>query len=285
LDAPWTRIEREYLASLLEEFPDASIWELTERHNDRFMGKDFAQGTGFGFANLSTGRTVESVRYEYTTYKPLYDRGEAPEMVRYRNDQSVEAKAVRASRRADNAFGPPSRELEKAHDQENASAEDDGEDEACSGDNEEVDDKNEDGAERKTPQKKTSKKNAKTNAPKRRAPTKKKKKSEVTVEPGKEKEARTPGKGKRRAEDPKDDQRSTDAAKTSMTDSEAVEVDPFSKQAQLAEEDEMLLELAGAYIPENVPLSPTRSMSPTSLASSGLSPIPPSVLSPVPSNL
>ncbi|KAL6158820.1 hypothetical protein ACJQWK_03092 [Exserohilum turcicum] len=135
MDAPWTRIEREYLASLLQEDPDASIWDLTERHNDRFMNKDFTGETGFDFGNLSTGRTVESVRYEYTTFKPLYDKGKVPGMVRWRGDQSPEAKAIRASGRAERAFGPPSRVLQMAHDAENGGAEDD-EDEGNDGDDE-----------------------------------------------------------------------------------------------------------------------------------------------------
>jgi hypothetical protein len=127
MDAPWSRIEREYLASLLRETPDASIWDLTERHNDRFMGKDYTNQTGFGFGSLSTGRTVESVRYEYTTYKPLYDEGRAPDMVRWRGDQSIEGKEVRATARTERAFGPPSKALEMAHDAERSAAEDDDE--------------------------------------------------------------------------------------------------------------------------------------------------------------
>ncbi|KAF1935930.1 hypothetical protein EJ02DRAFT_438890 [Clathrospora elynae] len=127
VDAPWTRMEREYLASLLGEFPDASIWDLTEQHNDRFMGKDFVHGTGFPFANLSTGRTVESIRYEYTTYKPAYDQGQAPDMVRFRNDFSTEGKTTRASKRMQNSFGLHSKALELAYDKDiDVDAEDEG---------------------------------------------------------------------------------------------------------------------------------------------------------------
>jgi hypothetical protein len=75
-DAPWTKREREYLAQLLTDKPDASIWELAELHNDHFMGQECTDDIGF---ELSEGRTVESVRYEYVTYKPLYDAGEVPE--------------------------------------------------------------------------------------------------------------------------------------------------------------------------------------------------------------
>jgi hypothetical protein len=112
-DAPWTRIEREYLATLLREDPDASIWDLTERHNDRFMGKDFVQDTGFSFTYLSTGRTVESVRYEYTTYKPAYDHGEVPQGIRHRNDQSVEGRALFDSKVHEKVFGEPPTEPTK----------------------------------------------------------------------------------------------------------------------------------------------------------------------------
>jgi hypothetical protein len=123
MDPPWSRIEREFLASLLRDNPDASIWELTELHNDRFMGGDdddgdYREDTGFvNLGNFSTGRTVESVRYQYTSYKPSYDRGEPPAIVRWRGDPSPEAKARSESKRFENAFGPPSKELEKKHDE------------------------------------------------------------------------------------------------------------------------------------------------------------------------
>lgn len=118
MDAPWTRIEREYLASLCEEFPDASIWELTERHNARFKGQDFAVSIGFSFAKISQGRTVESVSHEYKTYKPYYNRGEAPGFVRYHNDNSLEGRATRKSRCVEISFGPASKALEKKWDEQ-----------------------------------------------------------------------------------------------------------------------------------------------------------------------
>lgn len=131
MDRPWQRMEREYLASLLQETPDASIWELTERHNARFMNQDFTEAMGFSFASLSAGRTVESVRYEYTTYKPLYDAGKVPEAIRWRGDPSVQGKAVKESGRAERAFGKPSQALEMAHDAAiGGSSEDEDEDEA-----------------------------------------------------------------------------------------------------------------------------------------------------------
>lgn len=78
MDAPWSLFERKYLLSLLLEFPDASILELTERFNWRFNG-DFANSTAFEWNYVSTGRTIESVRHEYLTYKHKYDQGILPQ--------------------------------------------------------------------------------------------------------------------------------------------------------------------------------------------------------------
>jgi hypothetical protein len=102
-DAPWTKLEREYLAQLLTDNPDASIWELTELHNDRFMGQECTTGVGF---ELSEGRTVESVRHEYVTYKPLYDAGEAPE-TRWSRNKSDQGK--RQDQFMTKKFGEPNR--------------------------------------------------------------------------------------------------------------------------------------------------------------------------------
>ncbi|EMD60212.1 hypothetical protein COCSADRAFT_346777 [Bipolaris sorokiniana ND90Pr] len=172
MDHPWQRIEREYLASLLQNMPDASIWELTERHNARFMGQDFTEATGFGFANLSSGRTVESVRYEYMTNKSLYDAGKVPEAIRWRSDPSVEGKAVKESGRAERAFGKPSRALEMAHD--------------------------------------------------------------VAIGRGEEEE-------EEEEEDDEEEANSTSSSRNGRT------VDPFEGQERLDDDEEMLLELAGAY--------------------------------------
>jgi hypothetical protein len=99
VDAPWSKTEREYLARLLAEAQDASIWELAERHNDRFMGEDHTAGTAFSYAETSTGRTVESVRHEYRTYKSVYDKGGAPQSVRWRVDKSIAGKALAEKQR------------------------------------------------------------------------------------------------------------------------------------------------------------------------------------------
>ncbi|KAL5116352.1 hypothetical protein ACEQ8H_005700 [Pleosporales sp. CAS-2024a] len=100
-DAPWTKMEREYLGQLLAETPDASIWDLTERHNDRFMNKDCVLAVGW---ELSPGRTVESVRHEYVTYKPLYDRGDVP-VTRWSRDKT--AQGERTTRKMNTVFGTP----------------------------------------------------------------------------------------------------------------------------------------------------------------------------------
>lgn len=109
-DAPWTKLERKYLAQLLTDNPDASIWELAELHNDHFMDKDCTTGLGL---ELSEGRTVESVRYEYVTYKPLYDAGEVPE-TRWSRNKSKQG--ARLSERMEEMFGKPDQKLANEHD-------------------------------------------------------------------------------------------------------------------------------------------------------------------------
>ncbi|KAF2659882.1 hypothetical protein K491DRAFT_712177 [Lophiostoma macrostomum CBS 122681] len=81
-DPPWTDLEREYLTQLCVDYPDASILEYTERFNYRFKG-DYKEKTGFvQFHEIYDGRTIESVRYEYLSFKKLYDRGEVPQPTR-----------------------------------------------------------------------------------------------------------------------------------------------------------------------------------------------------------
>ncbi|KAH7093365.1 hypothetical protein FB567DRAFT_434421, partial [Paraphoma chrysanthemicola] len=131
LDDPWSAVEKTYLASLLAEYPDASIWELTERHNDRFMGVDFVGATAFEFSDLSIGRTVESVRHEYVTFKAMYDNGEAPTGVRWRTEKSKQGRALHAAKKMEELFGLPDKKLEKAFDEEEE--DDDGDEEAEDG--------------------------------------------------------------------------------------------------------------------------------------------------------
>ncbi|KAF2706316.1 hypothetical protein K504DRAFT_448018 [Pleomassaria siparia CBS 279.74] len=85
-DPPWTIVERQYLSSLFDDFPDASIRELTERFNHRFVG-DFRNAVDSPEAvvnqrllekRIKEGRTIESVRHEYLTWKKVYDAGEYP---------------------------------------------------------------------------------------------------------------------------------------------------------------------------------------------------------------
>ncbi|KAJ4295355.1 hypothetical protein N0V90_007367 [Kalmusia sp. IMI 367209] len=73
----WSPKEREALASIFSEFPDISIMEATERFNHHFEG-DFVDSSGFSESELFTGRTIESVRFEYLSFKSKYDNGEAP---------------------------------------------------------------------------------------------------------------------------------------------------------------------------------------------------------------
>ncbi|KAH8700054.1 hypothetical protein GQ44DRAFT_733118 [Phaeosphaeriaceae sp. PMI808] len=114
VDAPWSRVEREYLAQICRTFPDASIWKITMLHNDRFKGKDFAVSTAFSFISKSSGRTVESVRHEYMTYKLAYENGKAPQGVRHRTDASQEGKTLHISGKMEEIFGKscPARERE-----------------------------------------------------------------------------------------------------------------------------------------------------------------------------
>lgn len=239
LDAPWTRVEREYLASLLQEFPDASIWELTERHNERFMDRDFAQSIGFGFTDLSTGRTVESVSHEYKTFKSIYDQGKAPDGARYRNDNSREGKALRAEKVMEKAFGPPNKALEKDWDAQNGS--DDGADGGS--DNENVNGEAANDTAKPSPKKST--KPTKRVAPKgsivkpaQKAPPKKrttKKKSESPV-----------------------------VHSEGGNNPQGEPIVPMAEQPKLGDIDEELLELAGANHPDEVRHSPSRSLPPDS---------------------
>jgi hypothetical protein len=86
-DAPWTDLEREYLARLCSDYPDASILEYAERFNYRFKG-DFKEATAFRFHHVHEGRTLESIRHEYLTWKPLYDAGKVPDPKRLEGDKT-----------------------------------------------------------------------------------------------------------------------------------------------------------------------------------------------------
>jgi len=126
------------------------------------------------------------VRYEYCTYKPTYDKGEAPVMIRWRGDPSMEARNIKKSGHSEK-FGPPSKVLEMAYDAAQAGEDDD------------------------------------DDSPKRRT---------------------AKGKGKRCAEDALEEEQPSVKKSKSVR---LIEVDPFVGQAKLDEEDEMLLQLAGAY--------------------------------------
>jgi hypothetical protein len=93
MDPPWTDFEREYLADILIDYPNASIKEITERFNWRFKGQDFAKPTAFVWDYLSVGRTIESIRHEYLISKHKYDVGEVPKRKELA-DRSVAGKAA-----------------------------------------------------------------------------------------------------------------------------------------------------------------------------------------------
>lgn len=231
MDAPWSKIEREYLSQLFNNHPDASIWELTERHNDRFKGQDFTGATGFTFTKVSDGRTVESVRAEYMTYKPAYDGGEPPKNVRWRTDKSPEGKALRKANdnKMEAAFGKPNKKLQKDFDE--AAGEDGSDDES--------------GAEgEKTPKKSTpQKKSAVKKAPKTPKTPKTPKKD-------------TTKKSKAKKETPKQD--SPKAADNDASDSDDEgeiqyqAAHQMAAQPKLNDEDEALLDLAGINNPEEI---------------------------------
>lgn len=97
MDPPWTDFERDYLVDILSDHPDASIKEITERFNWRFKGQDFTKATAFSWDCLCPGRTIESVRHEYLTYKHKYDVGETPKK-KETADKSVVGKAAGPSK-------------------------------------------------------------------------------------------------------------------------------------------------------------------------------------------
>jgi hypothetical protein len=224
-DAPWTQRERDYLSALINQHPDASIWELTELHNDYFMDREYADGTGFGFAELSTGRTVESVRYEYLTYKPAYDDGAAPQNVRWRKDKSAAGKALEASKRMEKAFGPPSKQLENEFDNAAGAGDDASDDEKP--------------AKKATPKKAAPKKTTTKKAAPKKETLKKTATGKVTKKTSTKKSK-------------KESELQVAAAKA------------MAEQSKLADEDEELLNLAGLNAPEHIRTSSPLSLPPDS---------------------
>ncbi|KAI8942927.1 hypothetical protein NX059_000965 [Plenodomus lindquistii] len=92
----WEATERQYLADLFKEFPDASVWEITARWNSRFIGEAIDTHEGVGTQYVCRGRTVEDVRNEYVTYKPSYDAGKVPKGTRPKKNYSDEGLAATA---------------------------------------------------------------------------------------------------------------------------------------------------------------------------------------------
>ncbi|KAF2727475.1 hypothetical protein EJ04DRAFT_529417 [Polyplosphaeria fusca] len=81
-DLRWTQTERDFLAGLFQNTPDASILDITRQFNYEFKGvpwgPDGPVRTMFDIYELHPGRTIESVRFEYIRFKDEYDNGIAP---------------------------------------------------------------------------------------------------------------------------------------------------------------------------------------------------------------
>lgn len=259
MDAPWTPIEREFLASLFQEFPDASIWEMTERHNERFVKDDFLAPTAFAFTPRP-GRTVESVRHEYVTFKPLYDRGEAPTKLRHRNEVSTEGKEVLAPKEMAKVFGSSDKALEKAWDREHENDEDD---------------------EKSTPKKKAA------------SATKKRSRTPDDTDAPLAKKLKLTAKAESKGEAPRKKAALkkhvtkklaplAEKPETESVDSEIGKSTTLMKsQPKLGDVEEELLESAGAYHQDQIHYSPPHTLPASSPSSSGLALPPSSLHSPV----
>jgi hypothetical protein len=244
VDAPWSRTEREYLASLLAEAPDASIWELAERHNDRFMGADHTAATAFSYAGLSTGRTVESVRHEYRTYKPVYDKGEAPQSVRWRVDKSIAGKALVEKQRVDKAFGPSDKRLEKKFD---ADAERNGKgDDATKSDS---DDGRESSQKSAKPNLATAKNATKKLAQSTKATPTMQKPRKISTEQATQAATSPPDSG---------DESTPVVATSAASQAQVAAATAMATQPKLTLVEEDLLTLAGLHSPEQIRASPAR---------------------------
>jgi hypothetical protein len=128
VDPPWTVMERDYLAQLLADHPDASIWELTQWHNDYFIG-EYTEDTGLATDEetslfLSSGRTIESVRAQYMLYKVSYDKGLSPTGVREKKDKTDLGKARQKD--MERRFGKPNAGDDSGDDSDKDSDDDSG---------------------------------------------------------------------------------------------------------------------------------------------------------------
>jgi hypothetical protein len=154
VDPPWTVMERDYLAQLLADHPDASIWELTQWQNDYFIG-EYTEDTGLATDEetslfLSSGRTIESVRAQYMLYKVSYDKGLSPTGVREKKDKTDLGKA--RQKNMERRFGKPN-----AGDDSGDDSDDDSDDDSGDGPGDE--------GEKKAPKKKLDKKPSKPKGP------------------------------------------------------------------------------------------------------------------------
>ncbi|KAF2110627.1 hypothetical protein BDV96DRAFT_583465 [Lophiotrema nucula] len=87
----WDARERAHIVALLNEFPDISITELTERLNFRFKG-DAVESSMLPPHKLHPGRTIEDVRAEYLEHKEKYDAGIVPTAPRMNKELGLEEK-------------------------------------------------------------------------------------------------------------------------------------------------------------------------------------------------
>jgi hypothetical protein len=108
-DRPWRDDERQTMADLFKNKPAISMREVAERLNYRFGGEfwdDGYVGTWdgkpglFGQPDELLGkRTLESIRYEYLTFKHSYDKGQVPKVKRRPTENKTKALAESKKRK------------------------------------------------------------------------------------------------------------------------------------------------------------------------------------------
>ena len=178
-ETQYTPIERQILAGLFAQNPDASIWDIAEQFNHQAHPLN---GTEDG--QYPKGRFTESICHEYCIYKSTYDNGNAPTDA---TEKEVELEKLWAAKKA--ASQKP-----------------------------------------KT-------------APKKDKVPKKPKMSD------------TAGVTRKKRAPKKSDKKQNIENMAAATDAAQVSVRPMSEQPRLSDDDESLLEMAGAYAMEEV-LSP-----------------------------
>lgn len=101
-EVPWTVQEREYMVELFAWKPEISIMELAERFNYRFKGEFTTTDVTLDIDELHPGRTLESIRAEYLTFKADYDQLKVPKtraiVIKKKIDGKVRLSALREQR-------------------------------------------------------------------------------------------------------------------------------------------------------------------------------------------